>query len=299
MYVSYRTGLYNELGCQEILQELLLREKRFSIGVYAFAGEEAEVEAAMLSVEKQFQEQKRNVICGVVTERLLLVLPLRNMSKMEDFSEALPGYQEQDGSVRCHSQILVCYAEEEISQILEKIYDFKNRCDEETVQKDELTGLLRRAAVIRQVNYLVSSERPFTFIMADLDDFKHMNDTYGHAAGDQLLCQVASIFRKVLRSDDIIGRLGGDEFVIVLSGVTEELRVREIADRIRSRIKAYGLEQGWQPPVQLSMGARIYLPGREEVSFHELYAEADEVLYEAKRSGKNQLVFAESKTENV
>ncbi len=107
---------------------------------------------------------------------------------------------------------------------------------EEKAYTDTLTGLRNRRALAYVLERLAEAEQDFALIHLDLDYFKAVNDSMGHAAGDHVLCEVARIMVEETRSDDTVARVGGDEFVIVLKRLTDAARVHDIATRLIVRL---------------------------------------------------------------
>ena len=163
---------------------------------------------------------------------------------------------------------------------------------QEQLVTDELTGLLRRGPFIQEVTKQIEAKRNFTFIMVDIDNFKDVNDDYGHSVGDDVLKQVSGAFKVALRAHDVICRMGGDEFAILLTNFSDEERVVEIIARINNRINNMPvvLEKGVK--VTLSLGIKL-CRDFTGVSFVQLYTEADEALYKAKKNGKNGYVIVQ------
>jgi diguanylate cyclase (GGDEF)-like protein len=148
---------------------------------------------------------------------------------------------------------------------------------------DPLTGLYnRRFAEQRLAAEVSRSERkghPLTVMTLDLNDFKHINDTYGHAAGDQVLRKFALRLNKVIRGSDLAVRLGGDEFLVLLPECTLE-QVQTVLGRLGSIEVEW---QGQQIPVTFSSGWRQYEIGDRP---EKLLERADQALYAEKRAGK-------------
>lgn len=151
---------------------------------------------------------------------------------------------------------------------------------------DGLTQLLNRATVEEHIEHaLQSSDGPSCLLILDLDNFKSVNDHFGHRAGDELLRQLGATVRGHLRSSDLIGRLGGDEFVALLRGAPEHV-VREKGKELLAAIEALTATLPQAHPVTTSIG---YACAPEDGNtFAELYAKADQALYTAKRRGKNR-----------
>jgi diguanylate cyclase (GGDEF)-like protein len=148
---------------------------------------------------------------------------------------------------------------------------------------DPLTGLYnRRFAEQRLAAEVARSERrghPLTVLALDLNNFKEINDTYGHPAGDQVLQEFASRLNKVIRGSDLAVRLGGDEFLVVLPECTlEQLKL------VLERLHSFELDwQGQKIPVTFSAGWKDYEVGDRP---EEMLARADQALYANKRAGK-------------
>jgi len=293
LYVDHQSGLYNDLGCREILQEHLLSGRPFQLGVYVFLGSDVAVANAMQSIERRLPEKKTRLICGIMAGNVLLVQPMSGWTAAARLPEPLPPPGQDKLSVKYLARRLDCGAGDSLEQILGRVRDLKNRFEEDILHRDELTGVLRREAFIRQVEYLLLQRRPFSLVMVDLDNFKAINDSYGHGVGDEVLKFTAAAFQSALRGDDIICRMGGDEFALVLSGVGEPERAREIMERITGQLGAARILPDEAHRICLSAGIKIYRAEDNAPSFQELYAEADAALYRTKYHGKNGISFAE------
>lgn len=164
--------------------------------------------------------------------------------------------------------------------------------------RDGLTGLyvIRHFRVIlnRTVREAQRSHRPLSLILTDIDNFKKINDTYGHPAGDEVLRQVAHAIQSVIRqerpreSQDLTARYGGEEFIVMLRNATLANVAFSVAERIRKSVE--GLEILWEGkklPVTISLGVSTLHPGEYVPDL--LVQRADEALYCAKREGKNRV----------
>lgn len=291
IYKSAATGLYNELGFREILQEVILAQRSYRIGVYVFLGRDEAMVHAMQSVRVRFSEKRDRVICAALADNVLAVVPMRRHGHTSQLPE-LPEADCGTGDVAYTLEEMEFTGNETAEDVLSRIRDFKNRYEENSLQRDELTGLLRRAPFVRQVEYMLKAGQELTFLMIDLDNFKYVNDIYGHSQGDEVLRSVGAALRDVLRSSDILCRMGGDEFGVVLAGLSNRDKVREIAGRLRTRIAAVQETMNHSTVVTMSIGARVSGGDEWVHTFQEIYAEADSALYRAKYLGKDRLTFA-------
>jgi diguanylate cyclase (GGDEF)-like protein len=121
--------------------------------------------------------------------------------------------------------------------------------------------------------------------MADIDDFKHINDTYGHPCGDQVLRQVAVCLMANVRSIDILGRYGGDEFVILLPE-SDLLTASEVAERLANRVRELRIPYN-DKILQTSLSIGVTLVTQLTHNLEALFAQADQSLYKAKQRGKD------------
>ena len=160
-------------------------------------------------------------------------------------------------------------------------------------ESDSMTGLLNHDATIRHIRRFLSEEGSsgtHALFMIDIDNFKHVNDQFGHQAGDDVITSIAKTIRKSFRDSDIVGRIGGDEFMALMKDVDNRCDVaRKAASLIDSM--QYNLRAG-KGALELtgSIGVSFYKKGGQ--SLENLYAEADAALYKSKSLGKNHYTFA-------
>ena len=161
--------------------------------------------------------------------------------------------------------------------------------------RDPLTALLNRRYLYevldREIKRSVRSGQSLGVVMIDLDHFKQVNDTYGHAAGDRMLCEVASLLNHTIRSSDIACRYGGEEFVLVLPEANLEDAGRR-AEQIRQKINILQVnyEGRYLRPVTASIGVADLRPDR--FSMEALLAAADNAMYLAKEKGRDCVVLS-------
>jgi diguanylate cyclase (GGDEF)-like protein len=154
---------------------------------------------------------------------------------------------------------------------------------------DALTGLPNRSRFSERLAASVrtgAGHALLATLMVDLDDFKVVNDTYGHEAGDALLVAVGERLRKAVRDGDTVARLGGDEFVIALPDCSDQLVAIGVARRILAKIAEPFEIDGHSLPVRASVGVAI--AGVDDASGSELVRRADAVMYLAKSRGKGR-----------
>ncbi len=163
---------------------------------------------------------------------------------------------------------------------------------------DTLTGLPNRNELAKRLDMEVARvKRTHSFgslLFIDLDNFKYINDSLGHPAGDLVLQEMAQRLQAHLRGDDTVARLGGDDFIVILSGLSEEgmeavSQAREIANKIRDTIAMECRISDTELHVTASIG--ISMISQDETSGHDLLRFADTAMYQAKREGRNRLEF--------
>jgi diguanylate cyclase (GGDEF)-like protein len=156
---------------------------------------------------------------------------------------------------------------------------------------DYLTGVYNRNYLEETVNQWLHNDdasQVLTCLALDIDNFKAMNDTYGHLFGDQVIQLLSQTCVDVVRKEDIVGRYGGDEFIVILKGTTSKTgkkKAEQLKDVLRERPLT---QQNVIIPVEISIGVTDTVIS-EATTFKELFKFADQALYEAKRKGKNQV----------
>ena len=171
------------------------------------------------------------------------------------------------------------------------LLEFKAYLDscEEAAFTDHLTGLANRRRFERQlereVGRVLRFERPFTLLMIDIDNFKNLNDTFGHDAGDDAIRRISRVLREGTRGIDLAARIGGEEFAVLLVETSQSVGL-EVAERLRLAIK--GLETPSGGRITASFGV-AECPTDAQTASGILKA-ADVALYEAKRNGRDRVV---------
>lgn len=163
-------------------------------------------------------------------------------------------------------------------------------------EHDPLTRCLNRRGFVRRLKAACELSRrkadhTLALVMLDLDHFKVVNDSAGHAVGDELLQKVAAVLGDAMRDEDAVARLGGDEFAMLLPGASNEA-AREIAERVRQRLVAIDFRHGGRRfPVSASLGVAFFSEDDNDVS---LVERADKASYRAKQEGRNRVVMADT-----
>jgi two-component system cell cycle response regulator len=158
---------------------------------------------------------------------------------------------------------------------------------------DSLTGLYNHnffyTRLEEEFNRALRYNTTLSIIMMDIDDFKKINDTYGHRTGDMVLKEMANVIRKLVRKTDVVSRYGGEEFAIILPHTNLE-GAEEEADRIRENILKHEYPGLSKQTISVSLGVAAYAQKGAIINSGDLVNLADTALYEAKRSGKNRVV---------
>lgn len=167
---------------------------------------------------------------------------------------------------------------------------------EEMINYDHLTGLMSRRNLESKVSYELARikrfGREFSVVMLDIDHFKKLNDTHGHAFGDEVLKEVAATLKNSIREVDFVGRMGGEEFVIAMPE-TDKATGIIIAERVRKSVS----ELVFQEDVRVTISGGVATAPEDGLALAELLKVADDALYRAKNNGRNRIIAADSKAE--
>jgi two-component system cell cycle response regulator len=208
--------------------------------------------------------------------------------KTQNFDK-LPHHIEVKNEIHSHQQA-VLDAAKEIETLID-ILKAKNEIYYKKAYLDPLTGAFNRRFLEEKEHELFlkykTLQEKVIVLMFDIDNFKKINDTYGHDVGDIVLSEIGEIVRKILRSNDIFIRYGGEEFLIIL----EDLKLKDtikIAEKIRKSIAEHKIKINEEKTLNVTVSIGISEVRKEDKSLFDAIKRADEKLYSAKRSGKNR-----------
>lgn len=159
---------------------------------------------------------------------------------------------------------------------------------------DTLTSLLNRRGLMSYfdlfINLYKRSEQDLSVLIIDLDNFKRINDNFGHDIGDLVIIECANLIKTELRETDIAARLGGEEFIVLLAN-TNLKKAEVFANRIKAIIESLTIDSNHSSPIKVTASIGITCASEHNSSFQNLYKAADEALYQAKKNGRNRIVL--------
>ena len=149
-------------------------------------------------------------------------------------------------------------------------------------ETDLMTGLCNRGNGEKKITAFLKERTAGLLCLLDCDKFKSINDTYGHSVGDKVIIAIAEKLQKSCRDKDVIFRLGGDEFAMFMRGMVEQKAAERFFERLFQNIRQIDLAEMQGKKIEMSLGACFY-DGDENVSFDELYRNADSAMYQSKK----------------
>ena len=200
----------------------------------------------------------------------------------------------QDSALRSHQELLSTRKQADDAET--RIKELENELAQvsEQIHKDQLTGVLNRRGMDetfeRELNRADRSQSPMCVALLDIDNFKKLNDTLGHQAGDQALIHLARVIKECLRPADNVARYGGEEFVIILPDTPLKEGIEAVERLQREMTKKFFLNNNERVLVTFSAGVALRQSGEDQ---EELVGRADKAMYKAKTTGKNRVVAAE------
>lgn len=163
---------------------------------------------------------------------------------------------------------------------------------------DSLTNVLNRDVMCSYINYLIKNDIPFSFCLSDIDNFKYVNDTYGHLVGDKVLAKFAKIISTTISDKGIVGRFGGDEFMIVVENVVDYDGIWNILHDLNFSIPKESFEEVGDLNLTLTTGTSRF--PNDAKSYEGLFETADKALYRGKTKGRNCfIIYLEEKHANI
>ncbi len=185
---------------------------------------------------------------------------------------------------------LICYYYERSIEIIQKRLKDNNKKLKSLAITDKLTGLYNRSKIDKKIVSEVKKANEqggtFSILIADLDDFKQINDEQGHLLGDEVMKQVAQVFNQVCGKDYLAGRWGGDEFLVILPNINRA-KAYQIAEKIRKRISQTSFAK--EQKLTSSLAVTEYQVGDTP---NTIFKRVDNLLYRAKNNGKNTTIIA-------
>ena len=158
--------------------------------------------------------------------------------------------------------------------------------------RDSLTGITNHKAFFeqgeRELRRFVRYGKPFSLMVVDVDDFKNINDNYGHTEGDNVLMKLVALIGSQVRQSDIFGRTGGDEFCLLLIE-THVAEAAEIAERIRAACCEAALTAGTGIPIHFTVSLGVVESSKNDTGIGQIYSRADAAMYRAKSEGRNRV----------
>lgn len=249
-------------------------------------------------IAPEFAEEKSAVIVSSLknTEEIELIIPM--LMKTGKCISVLARGRVENGFirgvfVRCDKVNAILKAEAaQIEEYRAKLSDSEDKVNSLTAraENDSLTKLLN-AGTTRRLGeeYLAEGDKNCALIVIDVDDFKQINDQFGHMVGDRVMCCAAYTIKKLFRSCDIVGRIGGDEFLVLMKDVAD----RAIAElRCSQIVKAFSeIECEQMEGHKLSCSVGAALAPSHGLNYDVLFCRADSAMYRAKRSGGSKYII--------
>lgn len=154
---------------------------------------------------------------------------------------------------------------------------------------DSLTNVLNREMILSYLKFLIEKNTPFSLCLCDIDNFKHVNDNYGHMKGDEVLTQFAKVIESAVGDNGVVGRYGGDEFMVILEGMTEYNDVWAVCHSIKNKVNKVQFKNMDELNVTLTSGiSRFPIDGNH---YEEIISTADKALYRGKMKGRNCFII--------
>jgi len=235
------------------------------------------------------------LVAGIFYQETLQgVLALGICDRVHDWTES-----EQQLLKQVSEQLAIALQQARLYQQLQKELAEQARLQEQLTHQaihDQLTGLPNRHLLMDRLEKIIQryqryQQSFFAVLFLDLNSFKSINDTFGHAIGDELLINVSQRLQTYLRKEDTIARIGGDEFIIILEDLTDKQEGVDVAHGIQQALTSPVFLNGISLKVGTSIGIVFFHP--EYTNPDTLLRDADIAMYQAKNSGANYIIFNE------
>jgi len=240
-------------------------------------------------MEESLNQNTSNVITGSAAD---------SIQAAEHFSSLVANLQQFIQTVNQNDLLKYFHEDSNTTAIQRRVLDLMIYGEEFGIETryDHLTGLLDRTSFLEKLKFTLSKtlqEHHLTaIIFVDLDDFKVINDQYGHSAGDEVISIIGRRITASIRAQDLACRWGGDEFVLVLQAITSKDIVSQLVNRLLTAI-SQPLQLKSQEPLQLMLSASAGIAILDDVNLNsmDLIERADKAMYLAKKAGKNCAEF--------
>lgn len=274
------------------IQDLILeKEKEIEVERSKLREQLKKVLKSIISTINSLSDSE-DVILGHLNEHLTDIEDVLNLTNLDEITERLTQLSARLRDTIKKTQRELKKTREELGKNAQIIEQLKVELEKykEMAIVDELTGILNRRGILDMLTKEISrSERfklPLSVTMIDIDDFKDVNDTYGHLTGDKVLRAVAQIMKSNIRSIDLLGRYGGEEFLLVFPNTPKE-NAKIAAEKLRKEVESHRFKyKDKEFRITISAGVAEYSFGDD---INSLISKADEALYKAKSSGKNRV----------
>ncbi|MCI8327100.1 MAG: diguanylate cyclase [Lachnospiraceae bacterium] len=285
----------NEFPLEYDVQKGMIKISNSMRERYGFSKEEASVEEIIQIIHEDDREKIQKIVKEVVSQETGGVVEYRIAAGKEEAQPYIWHKTRYKSVVGSSGRII---------QVVGRIYDVDKEKRihnqlEEKARKDPMTGLLNKQVFQEDIESFFKEEpdRMHALMVIDIDDFKTVNDTFGHIFGDVVIKDVAGRISEKFRGLDIIGRVGGDEFAVLMKRITEEharMKAQSLCEAMRKKY----VENNMEHTITCSVGISFF--GKDGKDYETLFKKADFAMYQAKVNGKDgyQIIDEEANTRN-
>ncbi|AOY78134.1 diguanylate cyclase [Clostridium formicaceticum] len=259
--------------------------------VTALSGEEAlklidEIDLDLVILDVMMPGMSGYQVCEKIREKYSLIeLPVLMLTANSQLSKICMGFE-----CGANDYIVKPFEKQELLARIKTLITMKNAIKQSAI--DPLTGIFNRRRMSELAELIFNQYREenkvFSIVMLDIDNFKKINDKYGHAVGDHVIIELVSRCKEVLRSTDIFGRYGGEEFSLILPNTALHNAVK-VAEKIRVNISKKPVKIEENKEIYFTISSGVAQAAKTTESIEEIYMMADKALYKAKEGGKNRV----------